>query len=102
MSEDKEMISDNDMAEIIELSEQIKAAVVGLAVVSGAKPSRMLAALVVASAELNLDHTKPGHEEWSLEQMIDGIRAMHADLMEAKAAQDIAEANEARERGSIQ
>jgi hypothetical protein len=56
----------------------------------------------VAAAELNLDHTKPGHEEWSLEQMIDGIRAMHADLMEARAAQDIAEANEARERGSIQ
>jgi hypothetical protein len=102
MSDDKEMISDNDMAEIIQLSEDIKGVVVGLAVASGAKPSRMLASLVVAAAELNLDHTKPGHEEWSLEQMIDGIRAMHADLMEARAAQDIAEANEARERGSIQ
>jgi hypothetical protein len=102
MSDDKEMISDGEMAQIIELSEGIKAAVVGLAVLNGAKPSRMLAAVVVAATELNFDHTKPGHEEWSLEQMIDGIRAMHADLMEAKAAQDIAEANEARERGSIQ
>jgi hypothetical protein len=34
--------------------------------------------------------------------MIDGIRAMHADLMEAKKERDIAEANEARERGTIQ
>jgi hypothetical protein len=96
------MISDKEMAEIVQLSEDIKTAVIGLAVISEAKPSRMLAALVVAAAELNLAHTKPGHEEWSLEQMIDGIRAMHADLMEAKAAQDIAEVNEARERGSIQ
>ena len=102
MSDYKDTISDAEMAEIIELSEGIKTAVVGLAVVTGAKPSRMLAALVVATAELNLDHTKPGHEEWSLEQMIEGIRAMHADLMEAKHNQDMADAAEARERGSIQ
>jgi hypothetical protein len=102
MSDDKDTISDAEMAAIIQLSEDIKAAIVGLAVVTGAKPSRMLAAMVVASAELNLDHTKPGHEEWSLEQMIDGIRAMHADLMEAKHNQDMADAAEARQRGSIQ
>jgi hypothetical protein len=102
MSDEKEMISDGEMAQIIEMSEHIKAAVLGLAVLNGAKPSRMLAAVVVAATELNFDHTKPGHEEWSLEQMIDGIRAMHADLMEAKKERDIAEANEARERGTIQ
>jgi hypothetical protein len=102
MSDDKDMISDDEMAAIIQLSEDIKAAIVGLAVLTGAKPSRMLAAMVVATAELNLDHTKPGHEEWSLEQMIDGIRAMHADLMEAKHNQDMADAAEAHQRGSIQ
>jgi hypothetical protein len=102
MSDDKDTISDSEMASILQLSEDIKAAIVGLAVVTGAKPSRMLAAMVVATAELNLDHTKPGHEEWSLEQMIDGIRAMHADLMEAKHNQDMADAAEARQRGSIQ
>jgi hypothetical protein len=85
MPEDNGMISESEMAAIIQLGEDIKAAVVGLAVVTGAKPSRMLAALVVATAEINLDYTKPGHEEWSLEQMIDGIRAIHADLMEGSA-----------------
>jgi hypothetical protein len=102
MSDDKDTISDAEMAAIIQLGEDIKAAIVGLAVVSGAKPSRMLAAMVIASAELNLDHTKPGHEEWSLEQMIEGIRAMHADLMEAKHNQDMADAAKARQQGSIQ
>lgn len=102
MSDDKDTISDDEMAAITQLSEDIKAAIVGISVLNGAKPSRMLAALVVASTELNFDHTKPGHEEWSLEQMIEGIRAMHADLMEAKAAQDMADAAEARQRGSIQ
>jgi ATP-dependent DNA ligase len=96
------MISDADMAAIIQLSEDIKAAIVGLSVVTGAKPSRMLAAMVVAMAELNLDHTKPGHEQWSLEQMLDGIRAMHDDLMENRQIQDMADAAEARQRGSIQ
>jgi hypothetical protein len=102
MSDDKDMISDADMAAIIQLSEDIKAAIVGLSVVTGAKPSRMLAAMVVAMAELNLDHTKPGHEQWSLEQMLDGIRAMHDDLMENRQIQDMADAAEARQRGSIQ
>jgi hypothetical protein len=102
MSDDKDMISDDEMAAIIQLGEDIKAAIVGVSILNGAKPTRMLAASVIAMTELNVDHTKPGHEEWSLEQMIEGIRAMHADLMEAKHNQDMADAAEARQRGSIQ
>jgi hypothetical protein len=34
--------------------------------------------------------------------MIEGMRAMHADLVEAKHNQDIDDAAEARQRGSIQ
>jgi hypothetical protein len=102
MSNDEDMISKSEMAEIIQLSEDIKAAIVGISVLSGAKPTRMLAALVVASTELNFDHSKPGHEEFALEQMIEGMRAMHADLVEAKHNQDIDDAAEARQRGSIQ
>jgi hypothetical protein len=102
MHDDEDMISDAKVAEIIQLSEDIKAAALGLAVAAGAKPSRMLAALVLVTTQLTLDHTKPGHETWSLEKMIEGIRALHVDMMEEKRDQDMADAAEARQRGSIQ
>jgi hypothetical protein len=102
MSDDKDMISDDEMTAIIQLGEDIKAAIVGVSILGGAKPARMLAASVIAMTELNVDHTKPGHEEYSLEKMIDGIRAFHADIMEHRKEQAVADAAEARERGSIQ
>jgi hypothetical protein len=102
MSNDEGMISNADMMHILQLSEDIKAAMVGISNISKANPAKMVTAMAIAIADINLSHAKPGYEEWSLEQMIDGIRAMHADLMEAKHNQDMADAAEARQRGSIQ
>jgi hypothetical protein len=102
MTKDKDTISDDEMAQIVQLGEEIEAAILGLCFLRSAKPTRMLAASVVAMTQLNITHTKPGHEEWSLNQMIEGIRALHADMMEDRQERAMADAAEARERGAIQ
>ncbi len=87
---------------IIAMGETIADMAVAMSLAHDAKPSTMLAALVLAVGKLNAEYAKTGHEDSSLEQLIDGIRAVHLDMLENREKQAIAEAEEARKQGAIQ
>jgi len=87
---------------IISMGEMLADMAVAMALAHDAKPSTMLAALVLAVGKLNAEYTKTGHEADSLERLIEGIRAVHEDMKENIRRQAAAEADEARKQGAIQ
>ena len=92
----------NEVELIIAMGEAMADMAVDMSLAHDAKPSTMLAALVLAVGKLNAEYAKAGHEDSSLEQLIDGIRAIHSDLLENREKQAMAEAEEARKQGAIQ
>ena len=96
-------MDDEDNVElIISMGEAMADMAVAMALAHDAKPSTMLAALVLAVGKLNAEYAKTGHEADSLEQLISGIRAVHLDVLENMERQAVAEAAEARKQGAIQ
>jgi hypothetical protein len=96
------MDDDEDVELIISMGEMMADMAVAMSLAHDAKPSTMLAALVLAVGKLNAEYTKTGHEADSLEQLISGIRAVHLDVLENRERQAVAEAAEARKQGAIQ
>jgi hypothetical protein len=96
------MNDDEDVELIISMGEMMADMAVAMSLAHDAKPSTMLAALVLAVGKLNAEYTKTGHEADSLEQLISGIRAVHLDVLENRERQAVAEAAEARKQGAIQ
>ena len=96
------MDDDEDVELIISMGEMMADMAVAMSLAHDAKPSTMLAALALAVGKLNAEYAKAGHEDSSLEQLIDGIRAVHLDVLENRERQAVAEAAEARKQGAIQ
>jgi hypothetical protein len=96
------MADESDVELIIAMGETMADMAVAMSLAHDAKPSTMLAALALAVGKLNAEYAKAGHEDSSLEQLIDGIRAVHLDMLENRERQAIAEAEDARRQGAIQ
>jgi hypothetical protein len=96
------MADENDVELIIAMGEAMADMAVAMSLAHDAKPSTMLAALALAIGKLNAEYVKTGHEDSSLEQLIDGIRAVHLDMLENRERQAVEEAAEARKQGTIQ
>jgi isocitrate/isopropylmalate dehydrogenase len=73
-----------------------------MAIKNNANPRILVAAVALTLTELSFKHSKPGQEEDAIETAINGIRVMHRDLMEEQQGDAMAEAEEARARGSVQ
>jgi hypothetical protein len=96
------MEQDDTIKMIIEMGVDIEDTAIAIALAHDAKPAALVAALIFVITKLNLEHTKPGLEGQSVKDMIQGIEAMHADMVDHNRQKAIAEADEARQRGGIQ
>jgi hypothetical protein len=93
-------MSDNEDVElIISMGEMMADMAVAMSLAHDAKPSTMLAALVLAVGKLNVEYAKTGHEADSLEQLISGIRAVHLDVLENRERRAVAESAEGAQAG---
>jgi isocitrate/isopropylmalate dehydrogenase len=73
-----------------------------MAVKNRANPRIMIASAALALVELSFKHSKPGEQDAAMEATIRGIRVMHSDLMREQQDEAVAEAEEAKARGSVQ
>jgi isocitrate/isopropylmalate dehydrogenase len=67
-----------------------------------ANPRILIASVALALVELSFKHSKPGQHKDAIETAIHGIRVMHEDLMNEQQDEAVAEAEEAKARGSVQ
>jgi isocitrate/isopropylmalate dehydrogenase len=73
-----------------------------MAVKNRANPRILIASVALALVELSFKHSKPGQHKDAIETAIHGIRVMHEDLMNEQQDEAMAEAEEAKARGSVQ
>ena len=73
-----------------------------MAIKNNANPRILVAAVALALTELSFKHSKPGQQKGAIETAINGIRVMHEDLMNEQQDEAMAEAEEAKARGSVQ
>jgi isocitrate/isopropylmalate dehydrogenase len=73
-----------------------------MALKNRANPRILIASVALALVELSFKHSKPGEQDGAMEATIRGIRIMHADLMAEQQDEAVAEAEEAKARGSVQ
>jgi hypothetical protein len=73
-----------------------------MAVKNRANPRILIASVALALVELSFKHSKPGQHKDAIETAIKGIRTMHSDLMNEQQDEAMAEAEEAKARGSVQ
>jgi isocitrate/isopropylmalate dehydrogenase len=67
-----------------------------------ANPRILIASAALALVELSFKHSKPGEQDAAMEATIRGVRVMHSDLVSEQQDEAMAEAEEAKARGSVQ
>lgn len=73
-----------------------------MAVKNNASSRILISSIALALVELSFKHSKPGQHKTAIETAIHGIRVMHEDLMSEQQSDAMAEAEEAKARGSVQ
>lgn len=98
------MIQKIDADAINELANDFAEMALVIASTRGYKPAVMLGAMAVAATALTIQHSKPGMEEISVKKMIELINAVYPQMLETteEIRADIAKAEEARKKGSVQ
>jgi len=102
VSNDMEEFDDHAVAIVRHMTETIQDFAEFMAIKNKADPRTLIASVALALTELNFKHSKPGQEKDAIELVIKGIRVMHEDLAEEQQQEAMAEAKEAKARGSVQ
>lgn len=100
--DDMSDIDENTIGLVRHMTEAIEDFAEFMAIKNKAEPRILIAAVSLALTELSFKHSRPGQHKDAIETAIKGIRVMHQDLVEEQEQEAMAEAMEAKARGSVQ